>query len=92
MIHVSLAPFLFWLSWIGNISAVVASYKMSDGNLKGWWFYLAADLLIIGFQIYHHLWNNTALFVAFTYLSLRGLYKNGFLPFLTHPIFRKVFA
>ena len=67
---------LFWAAWCGDGFAVLGSFFMSGGKYRrGWWMYLCADFLLIGTQIYHHIWSQVALFITFILLSLRGLSK-----------------
>lgn len=76
---VTLEIFLNLLSWAGNGFAVLASFMIGGGNMRGWWAYLVADVLIIGTQIYYHVWSGVALFVIFILLSIRGIVKAGLL-------------
>jgi len=74
---------LVWLSWIGNPLALLGSYMIGGGNLKGWWAYLAADFCLIGLPIQHRLWSLAVLFALFIATGLRGLYKSGQLKWLS---------
>ena len=61
------------LSWACTLLALYGTWLNAKQDVRGFWYWLIADILLCGIFFSLHLWPQALLFGVYTGLAIKGL-------------------
>jgi hypothetical protein len=63
------------VSWVGVPVSITGAWMVAHKNPRGFYFFLVADVLFIGIQLYTKIWSQATVLVIYFAISAIGVWN-----------------